>query len=114
MLWARRIWATAMGLFTVAFVTGTHLPTAHLYLALPGMAFMLTSLAMLLFNRRASVRVRGSAITLFLLFFLSAVLGWSVVADTMPPLIHGVCMGIFGLGAVYLTYELYWPAVTRS
>jgi TctA family transporter len=62
------------------------------------------------FSNACTARARGTALTLFLLFFLSVMLGWSVVAATMPVLFHGVMMGLFGVGAVVLTYELFWPA----
>ena len=97
----------ALGLFILSFFTGTHLPSSHLSLSIPGMVLMMVALVNLFLSRHLSARIRGGALTLFLLFFLSSLLGWSVLAETMPPLFHGIFMGLFGVGAVFLTYDLY-------
>mgnify|MGYP000064610154 CR=1 FL=1 len=108
MVWTRRFWIFNLILFIFAFFTGTHLPGTHLYFALPSIVLMMGALTLLLISPQASLRVRGTALTLLLIFFMASLLGWSSVADTMPVSLHSIFMGIFAFGAVVLTYEIFW------
>jgi hypothetical protein len=101
------MWSIGFSFFGISFVTGTHLGAWHLYVSVPSMVLILASLVVLLNVKEASVRVRGTALTLLLFFFLSALLGWSVFVNTIPALFHGITMGLFGVGALFLTNDLY-------
>ena len=108
MSWARRFWIASMGLFVVSFLSGTHLGEWHMYVSVPSMVVLLFGTGWLFCSKQESQRVRGSALTLFLVFFFASLLGWSVFVNTLPSLFHLVLMALFGVGAFFMTYELFW------